>query len=117
MPLASAHYCLSLCLQLGGNGASPPLDLATETTKPMDDEDDLVAESDGPISTFQTVGPQRLSTIIKNKTAEKWRRVGPCRLTVAGDCSQVVCAFCNPTDRDFCDQPIVSRLFCMAVPS
>ncbi len=60
------------------------------------------------MSAMQTVGPQRMKTVLQNKSAEKWRRQGPMTLTVTGDCSAVAAAFCNPVDRDHCDQPIVS---------
>ena len=75
------------------NGGSPLTDGATTDNKAMDEEDDLVAESDGPVTHFQTVGPQRLRTVIQNRSAEKWRRIGPCNLKVVGDCTQVVAAF------------------------
>jgi hypothetical protein len=67
-----------------------------------------VAVADGPLTNAQTVGPQRIATILKARTAEKWRRVGGCLLTVTGDCTAVAGNFCNPVDRDSCEQPIVS---------
>ena len=84
-----------------------PSDVAT-----MDESDDeLTIESDAPL--IRGLGPQTVKGILNSRLAENFKKIGGFTFKVVGDCSAVLAPFCNPADREHCDQPVVpDRLIC-----